>query len=99
MASKFDFVIVGGGCAGVVLAARLTEDAGVKVLVIEAGGDLTADPRVNIPALWPQLQVTETEWQFKTVPRVKLTLTPSHKFDPLTLLAACYRRRWVTGSF
>ncbi|KAL2259503.1 hypothetical protein VTK26DRAFT_6793 [Humicola hyalothermophila] len=69
MASEFDFIIVGGGCAGLVLAARLTEDANVRVLVLEAGEDLTADPRVNVPAMWPQLQGTDTDWQFKTVPQ------------------------------
>ena len=70
MAPEFDFIIVGGGCAGLVLAARLSEDENVKVLVLEAGEDLTADPRVNVPAMWPQLQGTDTDWQFKTVPQV-----------------------------
>lgn len=70
MASAFDFVIVGGGTAGLVLAARLSEDSNTNVLVIEAGDDLTADPRVNVPAMWPQLQGTDTDWQLMTVPQV-----------------------------
>lgn len=69
MASEFDFVIVGGGTAGLVLATRLSEDANVQVLVVEAGEDLSADPRVNIPAMWPQLQGTESDWQLKSVPQ------------------------------
>lgn len=70
MASEFDFVIVGGGTAGLVLAARLSEDANTHVLVVEAGDDLADDPRVNVPAMWPQLQGSDTDWQLKTVPQV-----------------------------
>ncbi|KAH6856331.1 hypothetical protein B0I37DRAFT_73684 [Chaetomium sp. MPI-CAGE-AT-0009] len=69
MTSEFDFVIVGGGTAGLVLAARLSEDPNAQVLVLEAGEDLSADPRVNIPAMWPQLQGTESDWQLKSVPQ------------------------------
>lgn len=76
MSSKFDFVIVGGGTAGLVLAARLSEDATVQVLVIEAGENLSDDPRVKIPAMWPQLQGTECDWQFRSVPQV------SHRRPP-----------------
>jgi choline dehydrogenase-like flavoprotein len=70
MTGEFDFVIVGGGTAGLVLAARLSEDASVKVLVLEAGEDLSDDPRVQIPAMWPQLQGTGADWQLRTVPQV-----------------------------
>ncbi|RYP22395.1 hypothetical protein DL767_009054 [Monosporascus sp. MG133] len=66
---SFDFVIVGGGIAGLVLAARLSEDANTQVLVIEAGEDRTTDPRVNIPAMWPTLLGTSADWNFKTVPQ------------------------------
>ncbi|KAH6632090.1 hypothetical protein F5144DRAFT_592927 [Chaetomium tenue] len=69
MTSEFDFVIVGGGTAGLVLATRLSEDANVQVLVVEAGEDLSADPRVKIPAMWPQLQGTDSDWQLKSVPQ------------------------------
>ena len=41
-APEFDVVVLGGGSAGCVLAARLTEDPGRRVLLVEAGRDLRA---------------------------------------------------------
>ncbi|CAN8097433.1 unnamed protein product [Discula destructiva] len=66
---SFDYVIVGGGTAGLVLAARLTEDPEVQVLVLEAGEDLQNDQRVNVPAMWMQLLGTSADWAFKTSPQ------------------------------
>ncbi|KAI1474617.1 putative GMC oxidoreductase [Daldinia eschscholtzii] len=65
----FDYVVVGGGLAGLVLATRLSEDSETSVLVIEAGEDQSSDPRVNIPGMWPSLIRTESAWDFKTVPQ------------------------------
>lgn len=75
--TSFDFVIGGGGVSGLVLAARLTEDAGTQVLVIEAGEDQTSDPRVNIPGMWPALIGTTSSWDFKTVPQVNKFILPT----------------------
>lgn len=69
---SFDYVIIGGGTAGLVLASRLSEDPSVQVLVLEAGEDLGADPRVNIPAMWVQLAGTQADWSFKTTPQAGL---------------------------
>lgn len=67
----FDFVIIGGGTAGLVLATRISEhpDLG-RVLVIEAGDDQTQDLRVNFPTMWPSLIPTASNWAFETVSQV-----------------------------
>lgn len=49
--SEFDFVIVGGGLSGLVVATRLTENKNIRVLVLEAGADRTEDPRIKIQGL------------------------------------------------
>ena len=71
--SEYDFVIVGGGTAGLVLATRLSEEPQHQVLVIEAGADQREDGRVTTPALWPMMLGTESDWSMKTVEQVGRT--------------------------
>ncbi|KAJ5714623.1 uncharacterized protein N7483_011804 [Penicillium malachiteum] len=66
MATVYDFVIIGGGTAGLVVASRLSEDPNTSVLVLEAGADLTADPRVNIPILYETLLGSDADWKFRS---------------------------------
>lgn len=62
---SFDYVIVGAGSAGCVLANRLTADPSVQVLLLEAGGEDTAD-EVKIPAAFASLFKTKWDWNYET---------------------------------
>lgn len=67
---KYDYVIVGGGSAGSVLANRLTEDPNNKVLVLEAGKpDYKWDIRIHMPALLSSLLTNTTyNWGYESDP-------------------------------
>jgi choline dehydrogenase len=63
----YDYVIVGAGSAGCVLAARLSEDADVSVLLVEAGPPDTAE-EIHIPVAFSQLFQTKWDWDYLTDP-------------------------------
>jgi choline dehydrogenase len=62
-----DYVIVGAGSAGCVLANRLSEDPSVRVLLLEAGGR-DRSLNVKIPAAFPKQFHTKLDWDFATEP-------------------------------
>jgi choline dehydrogenase-like flavoprotein len=63
----YDYIIVGAGSAGCVLAARLSEDADVRVLLVEAGPPDTAQ-EIHIPAAFGKLFQTRYDWDYLTDP-------------------------------
>ncbi|KZL75639.1 gmc oxidoreductase [Colletotrichum incanum] len=68
--TSFDYIIIGGGTAGLVVASRLSEDDDVRVLVVEAGADRSADPLVLTPGLVAGVYGKEEyDWNFTSVPQ------------------------------
>ena len=66
-----NFVIIGAGSAGCVLAARLSEDPAAQVTLIEAGGPDAAQ-NIHIPLMWGQLLKSQYDWDFVTEPEPQL---------------------------
>lgn len=81
---EYDFIIIGAGSAGAVIANRLSEDSTQRVLLLEAGGDETEIS--DVPALAGYLQLSKMDWRYKTEPQ-----------DSACLAMAGRRCNWPRG--
>lgn len=68
---QYDYIVVGGGSSGSVVASRLSENPDVQVLLLEAGGtDEIAS--IQQPALWPTNLGSDRDWGDKSVPQAHM---------------------------
>lgn len=68
---RFDYIVVGSGAAGAVVASRLSEDPSVTVLLLEAGGR-DWNPLIHMPVGFTKLTSPGVNWGFETVPQPQL---------------------------
>ncbi|HET9020085.1 MAG TPA: lycopene cyclase family protein, partial [Acetobacteraceae bacterium] len=66
--AEHDYIVVGGGSAGCALAARLSEQPDVTVLLLEAGPP-DSSPFIHIPAGYFAMKLAPVDWGFSTVPQ------------------------------
>nr|V5NC32.1 RecName: Full=Pyranose dehydrogenase; Short=PDH; AltName: Full=Pyranose:quinone oxidoreductase 1; Flags: Precursor [Agaricus xanthodermus]AHA85314.1 pyranose dehydrogenase [Agaricus xanthodermus] len=66
---NYDFIVAGGGTAGLVVASRLSENSDWNILVIEAGPSNKDTPETRVPGLADSLPGSRTDWNYTTIPQ------------------------------
>ncbi|KAJ7692901.1 alcohol oxidase [Mycena rosella] len=66
----FDYIVIGGGTSGLVVAARLVEDPAIRVCIVEAGGDVSTEPDVLVPGFgFKNIGKPDMDWRFSSAPQ------------------------------
>jgi choline dehydrogenase len=74
-AESFDYIVVGAGSSGCVVANRLTEDPSVRVLLLEAGPEDSADAN-RVPVLFSSLFGSNVDWDYRLEPQAHYAGSP-----------------------
>lgn len=69
VSESFDYIVVGGGTSGLVIANRLSENPQVTVAVIEAGNDESSNPLVTNPDNFANALNSYLDWNYTTTPQ------------------------------
>jgi choline dehydrogenase-like flavoprotein len=78
---SYDYLVIGGGTAGLCVAARLTENPNVTVGVLEGGENRLDDKNVLTPSLFPTLPGRpEYDWMMESIPQVSWLSSKGHYF-------------------
>ena len=70
--AEYDFIVVGAGAAGCVMAHRLSQDVRASVLLVEGGGTDIGQTKISDPRLWTGNFGTDTDWGCRSVPQAHL---------------------------
>jgi len=90
----FDYIVVGGGLAGITVAARLTENSAITVLLVEAGADNRNDSRVYDIYNFAQAFGSDLDWNWPADQGRTIPGFVRHIFSRFTLSMCVYLLQW-----